>query len=197
MADNKWSKWREKHLETKTKSCQPRRKTSKVEKTFQESAEITEKPNKILLIANKISNLNRNDLRQNWRILETEKLLASTKCHLKYQEKKFNDIFLRLCNTVYTQNIIGKWRKSCILLLPKKGNHKITKNYSGIALTGIAAKVYNNTLLLNRIQPEVEKILSKKSKQLSKKLIHNVINSDYPSYHRWSTRKKKIEATLL
>ena len=36
----------------------------------------------------------------------------------------------------------------------------ITKNYRGITLTSIAAKVYD-ALLLNRIVPEIEKILTK------------------------------------
>ena len=42
----------------------------------------------------------------------------------------------------------------------KKGNLQITKNYRGITLTAIAAKVYN-ALLLHHIRHEVEKILGK------------------------------------
>ena len=41
---------------------------------------------------------------------------------------------------------------------PKKGDLGQTSNYRGITLTSIAAKIYNS-LLLNRIQPEMEKIL--------------------------------------
>ena len=41
---------------------------------------------------------------------------------------------------------------------PKKGDLSKTSNYRGITLTCIAAKIYN-ALLLNRIQPEMEKIL--------------------------------------
>ena len=41
-----------------------------------------------------------------------------------------------------------------------KGNLGITKNYKGRTLTAITVKVYN-ALLLNHIQPEVEKILRK------------------------------------
>ena len=37
---------------------------------------------------------------------------------------------------------------------------KVTKNYSAIILTAVADKVYN-VLLLNCIQPEIEKILQK------------------------------------
>ena len=50
--------------------------------------------------------------------------------------------------------------KNCIHLFPKKVNLGITKNYRGITLTSIAAKVYN-TLLVNYIKFEIEKILRK------------------------------------
>ena len=56
--------------------------------------------------------------------------------------------------------MIEKWTKGCILPFHKKGNLGITKNYRGITRTAIAAKIYN-ALLLNHIQPEIEKILSK------------------------------------
>ena len=50
--------------------------------------------------------------------------------------------------------------KSCILPFPQKCDLGIVKNYRGIILTSIAAKVYN-ALLLNRIESEIEKILGK------------------------------------
>ena len=50
--------------------------------------------------------------------------------------------------------------KSCILPFSKKGDLGIIKNYRGITLTSIVAKVYN-ALLLNRIELEIEKILRK------------------------------------
>ena len=37
-ADNKWKEWKEEHLKSKNKSCQPKRKTSPVERAFLESA---------------------------------------------------------------------------------------------------------------------------------------------------------------
>ena len=40
--------------------------------------------------------------------------------------------------------------------LPKKGDLRITKNYRGLTLTVITAKIHN-ARLLNRIQPETEK----------------------------------------
>ena len=70
-----------------------------------------------------------------------------------WKTRKFDNILLRYCNAVYNQNIIDWWTKVCILPFPKKGNLKI-------ALTSIAAKIYN-ALLLNCIEPEIEKFLGK------------------------------------
>ena len=42
----------------------------------------------------------------------------------------------------------------------KKGDLRIAKNYRGITLTSIAAKIYN-ALLRNRIEPKIKKILRK------------------------------------
>ena len=44
--------------------------------------------------------------------------------------------------------------------LPKKGNLGLAKNYRGITLTSIAAKIYN-ALLQNRKEPKINKILWK------------------------------------
>ena len=43
---------------------------------------------------------------------------------------------------------------------PKKGDLGLAKNYRGITLTSIMAKIYN-ALLCNRIEPKIEKILRK------------------------------------
>ena len=48
--------------------------------------------------------------------------------------------------------------KGYILPFPKKGDLGLAKNYQGITLTSIAAKIYN-TLLRNRIEPEINNIL--------------------------------------
>ena len=64
------------------------------------------------------------------------------------------------CNEVYEQNTISIWNKGCIIPLLKKGDLTYTNNYRGITLTCIAAKIYN-LMLLNRIRPEVDKILRK------------------------------------
>ena len=70
----------------------------------------------------------------------------------------FDDVLLDLGNDVYSQKPVQQWREGWILPFPKKGDLGCVTNYRGITLTHIAAKIYN-TMLLNRIQPEIEKIL--------------------------------------
>ena len=65
------------------------------------------------------------------------------------------------------QNSTEKW---------KKGNLRITKNYRGIILTTIMAKVYN-ALLLNHVQGK------SKSEQFSQKSINNFFDSNYLLNH--------------
>ena len=50
--------------------------------------------------------------------------------------------------------------KGCILPFPKKGDLGLAKNYRGITLTSIVAKIYN-PLLRNRIEPQIDNILRK------------------------------------
>ena len=50
--------------------------------------------------------------------------------------------------------------KGCILPFTKKGDLGFAKNYRGITLTFIAAKIYN-ALLRNLIEPKIDKILRK------------------------------------
>ena len=77
-----------------------------------------------------------------------------------WKTRKFDDILLRQCNAVYSQNRIERWIKGCILPFPKKGDLGLAKNYRGITLTSIAAKIYN-ALLRNRIEPKIDNILRK------------------------------------
>ena len=44
--------------------------------------------------------------------------------------------------------------KGCIPPFPKKGELGLAKNYRGITLTSIAAKIYH-TQLRNRIEPKI------------------------------------------
>ena len=77
-----------------------------------------------------------------------------------WKTRQFDDILLRHCNAVYNQNPIDRWTKGCILPFPKKWDLGLAKNYRGITLTSIAAKIYN-ALLRNRIEPKIDNILRK------------------------------------
>ena len=77
-----------------------------------------------------------------------------------WKTRKFDDILLRQCNAVYYQNPIDRWMKGCILPFPKKGDLGLAKNYWGITLTSIAAKIYS-ALLRNHIEPKIDNILRK------------------------------------
>ena len=72
-----------------------------------------------------------------------------------WKTRQFDYILLRHCNAVYNQNPIDWWMKGCILPFPK-----LAKNYQGITLTSIAAKIYN-AQLWNCIEPKIENILRK------------------------------------
>ena len=78
-----------------------------------------------------------------------------------WKTKQFDNILLRQCNAVYNQNTIERWMMGCILPFPKKGDHGLAKNYRGITLTSIAAKICN-ALLRNRIEPKIDNIFRKK-----------------------------------
>ena len=77
-----------------------------------------------------------------------------------WKTRKFDDILLQLCNAIYNQNPIDRWMKGYILLFPKKSDLKLAKNYRGITLTSIAAKIYN-ALLCNHIEPKIDRVLRK------------------------------------
>ena len=77
-----------------------------------------------------------------------------------WKTRKFDDIQLRHCNAVYNENLIDRWMNGCILPFPKKGDFGLAKNYRGMTLTSIAAKIYN-ALLHNRIEPKIDNILRK------------------------------------
>ena len=71
----------------------------------------------------------------------------------------FSSYLLELCNIGLTEHIIPKqWSQSAIKPIPKKANAALNQ-HRGINLNSIAAKLYNK-MLLNRIQPHVEPILS-------------------------------------
>ena len=77
-----------------------------------------------------------------------------------WKTRQFDDILLRHCNAVYNQNPIDRWMKGCIFPFPKKGDLGLAKNYWGITLTSIAAKIYH-ALIRNCIKPKINNILRK------------------------------------
>ena len=72
--------------------------------------------------------------------------------------RQFDDRLRRPCNAVYYENPIDSWMKGCILPFLKKGDLGLAKNYRGIKLTSIAAKIYD-ALQRNRIEPKIYNIL--------------------------------------
>ena len=58
------------------------------------------------------------------------------------------DNLMTYCSEVYNQNPIDRWMKGAL---------RLAKNYRGITLTSIAAKIYN-ALLWNRIEPKIDTI---------------------------------------
>ena len=82
-----------------------------------------------------------------------------------WKTRQFDDILLRHCNAVYNQNSIDRWMKGCILPFHKKGDLGLAKNYRGITLTSIAAKIYN-ALIRNRIEPKIDNIRRKNQNEI-------------------------------
>ena len=74
----------------------------------------------------------------------------------------------------------------CFLSFPKKHDLGIAKNYRGITITSIAAKIYN-ALLRNRIEPKIEKIL-RKSTTSQILTMHRILEG---------VRAKRIKGTIL
>ena len=112
-----------------------------------------------------------------------------------WKTRKFDHILLRQCNAVYSQNRIERWMKGCILPFPTKGDLGLAKNYRGITLTSIAAKIYN-ALLRNRIEPKIDNILRKNQNGFKR---NRSTTSQILTIRRIleGVRAKNLQATLL
>ena len=76
---------------------------------------------------------------------------------LKYY--KFDDIILHFANNIlFLQETPARWTSSNIMPLPKSGDLSDVYNYRGISLSSVASNITNN-MILNRIQPTVDKLL--------------------------------------
>ena len=85
--------------------------------------------------------------------------------------------------------------KGCILPFPKKGDLGLAKNYRGIILTSIAAKIYN-ALLRKRIEPKIDNILRKNQNGFRR---NRSTTSQILTIHRIleGVRAKNLQATLI
>ena len=85
--------------------------------------------------------------------------------------------------------------KGCILPFPKKGDLGLAKNYRGITLTSIAAKIYN-ALLRNRREPQIDNILKKNQNGFRR---NRSMTSQILTIRRIleSVRAKNLQATLI
>ena len=112
-----------------------------------------------------------------------------------WKTRQFDDILLRHCNAVYNQNPIDRWMKGCIIPFPKKGDLGLAKNYRGITLTSIAAKIYN-ALLRNRIEPKIDNILRKNQNCFRR---NRSTTSQILTIHRIleDVQAKNLQATLI
>ena len=112
-----------------------------------------------------------------------------------WKTRQFDDILLRHCNAVYNQNPIDRWMKGCILPFPKKCDLGLAKNYRGITLTSIAAKIYN-ALLRNHIEPKIDNILRKNQNGFRR---NRSTTSQILTIRRIleGVRSKNLQATLI
>ena len=85
--------------------------------------------------------------------------------------------------------------KGCILPFPKKDDLGFAKNYRGITLTSIAAKIYN-ALQCNCIEPKIDNILRKNQNGFRR---NRSMTSQILTIHRIleGVRAKNLQATLL
>ena len=109
-----------------------------------------------------------------------------------WKTRKFNDILLRYCKAVYNQNTIDRWTNECILSFSMKRGQGIAKNYWAITLTSIAQL----HLILNRIEPKIEKILWKNQNgfQRNRSTTSQILTICQILKRCWG---KNIKATLL
>ena len=84
--------------------------------------------------------------------------------------------------------------KGCILPFSEKGDLGLAKNYRGITLASIAAKIYN-ALLRNLIEPKIENILRKNQNGFRR---NRYTTSQILTIRRIleGVRAKKLEATI-
>ena len=96
-----------------------------------------------------------------------------------WKTKQFDDILIWHCNAVYNQNPIDSWMKGFIPHFPEKCDLRLAKNYRGITLTSIAAKIYN-ALLRNCIEPKIDNIFRKNQNGFRRNRSIGLTNINHP-----------------
>ena len=86
--------------------------------------------------------------------------------------------------------------KGCILSFPKKGDLGLAKNYRGITLTSIAAKICN-ALLRNRIDPKIDNIYLGRTKMASGENKSTISQILTVRRILEGVRSKNLQATIL
>ena len=167
MAITKWSEQKEEHLEHKNKICQLKKRWQLWKLHFKNhignSHKVTDKP--ITKIINGQLEIKLEQFIELYGLNEVPTKIKSRKAAgvneiptEVWKTRKSDDLLFRFCNTVYKQNTKERWTKNCLFFFSQKGDLRIIKNYSGITLTTVVAKIYN-ILRLNSIKPKIEKIL--------------------------------------
>ena len=76
-----------------------------------------------------------------------------------WKDPNLTSLLLSICNeNMVTLSPPSSWLKAGIIPIPKKGDLSAPKNYRGISLMPIAAKIFNK-LILNRLVPYVDPLL--------------------------------------
>ena len=105
-------------------------------------------------------------------------------------------IIIMWCHLPDSWCLVGCCRQDLFILpFPKKGDLGLAKNYRGITLTSIAAKIYN-ALLRNRIEPKIDNILRKNQNGFRR---NRSTTSQILTIRRIleGVRAKNLQATLL
>ena len=138
----KRSALKEEYWESYNESCKPRRTNTPVEKHFEnllrKAPKVTDKPI-VKIIGNqldiKLGQFTAEELDLELGKIENRKTVEFDEIPSEvWKMRNFNDILVRYCCTVYYQNTIDRWTKSCILPFPKKSYLGIAKNYWSIIL---------------------------------------------------------------
>ena len=142
MVDNKWSVRKKEHLKNKAKSCQSRRTNTDVESTFQymlwNTSKATERP--ITKIINYQQDIQSRKVyfRRTQRSTDKNKMQKAADIEEITPEiwmtREFVELLRRFFNVVYYQNTTEKWTEGSISSYPKKGDLRMTNNYSGKGL---------------------------------------------------------------